>query len=545
MAIVANELLVARSALLEIYGIYAKGHESALRALRGASGRSDVARAIEGIFAGDDRVKGAPLEELLALPLQRLGATRELLGQLLALSSPADRGFAEIGDTVSLLTQLIWDAANGGFHLSAPAQPQTAAAASSLLRSPPPIPSGGAGGGGARSMPSFSPSSAALMADSGHFGAGGQGQGQGQGASTASVVLAAMPIPGGSLSADLARSSVTTEKVLAAQAQADEAVRKLEELEREVGLKEGELALAQREVARLEADSGSARGRQQENAAAAAFPPMDEALRRLQQEEAELVARMRGSEHRAVFEAFLQRKKELEVRAAATTPSDQATSKAGAGYQRPPSAPPLRGCVPPPRARCPHRVSPRCLLTVVPAPAPTPLSLSRSQSEEASLGAKLAEHEEALAQVRNRLANPPASVLPSDLAKASLYVAWKRALAEREDLLRHARARKHELLKDLKARHETQVVLLELERRSAVDGLKEAVAAERAKVDDYKRDLAALDKSIEGARGAMKSFRQEFEALRVQLPELMIVDCCVFSMWWTCQRIRTNLHGSP
>jgi hypothetical protein len=282
---------------------------------------------------------------------------------------------------------------------------------------------------------------------------GGQGQERAQGASTASVVLAAMPVPGGTLSQDLARGAVTTERVLAAQAQADEAVRKLEELEREVGLKEGELALAQREVARLEAENsqrGGGGARSQESAAAAAFPPMDEALRRLQQEEAELVARMRGSEHRAVFEAFLQRKKELEA-------------------------------------------------------------------EEASLGAKLAEHEEALAQVRNRLANPPASVLPSDLAKASLYVAWKRALAEREDLLRHARARKHELLKDLKARHETQVVLLELERRSAVDGLKEAVAAERAKVEDYKRDLASLDKSIEGARAAMKSFRQEFEALRVQL----------------------------
>jgi hypothetical protein len=73
------------------------------------------------------------------------------------------------------------------------------------------------------------------------------------------------------------------------------------------------------------------------------------------------------------------------------------------------------------------------------------------------------------------------------------------------------------LLKDLKARHETQIVLLELERRSAVDGLKDAVANERSKVEEYKKELAALDKSIEGARNAMKSFRQEFEALRVQL----------------------------
>ena len=45
----------------------------------------------------------------------------------------------------------------------------------------------------------------------------------------------------------------------------------------------------------------------------------------------------------------------------------------------------------------------------------------------------------------------------TDPAKASLYTAWKRALAEREEHLRAARARKHELLRDLKARHETQV----------------------------------------------------------------------------------------
>jgi hypothetical protein len=34
--------------------------------------------------------------------------------------------------------------------------------------------------------------------------------------------------------------------------------------------------------------------------------------------------------------------------------------------------------------------------------------------------------------VRARLAHPPASVLPADPAKASLYIAWKRALAGKE-----------------------------------------------------------------------------------------------------------------
>jgi chromosome segregation ATPase len=139
------------------------------------------------------------------------------------------------------------------------------------------------------------------------------------------------------------------------------------------------------------------------------------------------------------------------------------------------------------------------------------------EAEEAKLSATLAEHEETLSQIRMRLANPPTSVLPSDQAKAALYLSWKRALAEREELLRQARRRKHELLRDLKARFETQVVLLELERRSAVDGLKEAVAAEKAKVETYKAELVSVESSIESARAAMKRFRDEFESLRVGL----------------------------
>lgn len=120
-------------------------------------------------------------------------------------------------------------------------------------------------------------------------------------------------------------------------------------------------------------------------------------------------------------------------------------------------------------------------------------------------------------KVRARLANPPPSLLPTDPAKASLYLAWKRALAEREELLRQARKRKHELIRDLKTRHETQVVLLEMERRAAVDNLNKSVEAEREKVEAYKKELVSLDESIESARNAMSRFRQEFEQLRVAL----------------------------
>lgn len=459
---IANEFAVAKSALLEIYTPFGKGHESALRALKAALTRAEVSRAIDGISSSDERVKGYQLEDLLSVPLLRLGSLRELLSSLVSLLSPADKGFVELTDAVNMLTHLLWGAAEGGFHSEKAAATSSSGSASkgagalpsqtpgivAGLRSPPSIPSSAL----SFALPSFSPSSSSAanaIADSNSFAAlTSFSSSAPSGASTAAIVNAAMPTPLSGAPSDLIRGNITTESVLAAQAQADDAVKKLEELEREVGLKETELQLAQREVARVEAESTS-RGKL-EIAAEAALPPMEEALRRLQLEEAELVARMRNSEHRAVFEAFLHRKKELEA-------------------------------------------------------------------EEVSLSAKLAEHEEALAQVRNRLANPPASVLPSDLAKASLYVAWKRALAEREELLRHARARKHELLKDLKARHETQIVLLELERRSAVDGLKDAVANERSKVEEYKKELAALDKSIEGARNAMKSFRQEFEALRVQL----------------------------
>lgn len=139
------------------------------------------------------------------------------------------------------------------------------------------------------------------------------------------------------------------------------------------------------------------------------------------------------------------------------------------------------------------------------------------QAEEDRLAELLEQHERTLAELRERLANPPDEVLPSDPAKRQLYVAWKSALRDREDILRQARARKHRLMRDLREQHETQVILLEMQRRAAVDGLREAVAEERRKADGYRRELAELDRGIEEARGTMKSFRKEFEDLRVAL----------------------------
>jgi hypothetical protein len=90
------------------------------------------------------------------------------------------------------------------------------------------------------------------------------------------------------------------------------------------------------------------------------------------------------------------------------------------------------------------------------------------EEEELRLTSTLAEHEDTLSQIRQRLANPPASVLPTDQAKQALYLAWKRALAEREEYLRQARRRKHDLLKDLKKIKEAAKKLREQADRMAI-----------------------------------------------------------------------------
>jgi hypothetical protein len=58
------------------------------------------------------------------------------------------------------------------------------------------------------------------------------------------------------------------------------------------------------------------------------------------------------------------------------------------------------------------------------------------------------------------------------------------------------------------------VVLLELERRGAVESVREAVLAERARVEGLRTELATLEGSIEQARAAMKRFRGACHARR-------------------------------
>ncbi len=278
----------------------------------------------------------------------------------------------------------------------------------------------------------------------------------------AAAAAAAPPpaAPAGSASMPLPRSAVvtgeviSTDAVVGAQNEADLAARRLDEMELEVQLKEQELKLAQEEVARVEAEARK-RGLDASGGGGGGG----------------------GGVSASALDASLRalQEEERELMARLSTSENRGVFEMFL-----------------------HRKK-------------------ELEAEEAKLSATLAEHEETLSQIRMRLANPPTSVLPSDQAKAALYLSWKRALAEREELLRQARRRKHELLRDLKARFETQVVLLELERRSAVDGLKEAVAAEKAKVETYKAELVSVESSIESARAAMKRFRDEFESLRVGL----------------------------
>eukprot|EP01138_Halocafeteria_seosinensis_P008034 gb/GECG01008210.1/.p1 GENE.gb/GECG01008210.1/~~gb/GECG01008210.1/.p1 ORF type:complete len:867 (+),score=177.83 gb/GECG01008210.1/:1-2601(+) len=177
---------------------------------------------------------------------------------------------------------------------------------------------------------------------------------------------------------------------------------------------------------------------------------LKEVMDKLEQEENQLYDEIRQSEHRPLFEAFIEKKKQL-------------------------------------------------------------------LSEEQKLTNALEEHENALEEIRHRLANPPQSLLPSDPTKSSLYVTWKQALADREKLLRQARKRKHNLIRTLKARHESQVLAVEAKNRNKVNRLKEEIERERETAKTYEKDLEVLNNSIDEAKQSMAQFKEQFEQLRMSL----------------------------
>ena len=396
---VADELNKAHAALQDCYALYARTHGEALHCLRGIQARPEVARQLAFIAAQDHTVEGEALESLLNLPLVHAEAMAGLLGSLLGMLAASDPGYASLLGAVNLWTEVGRVAAEGGFG-SAPPPPTPAQAAATATATA----TGSSSSSSSAATSGMHPSIAQMLDGrnvqvltdmAGHSSSSSSSSGGGAGATAASAATQAayrnalpLPIlPSTTLASQLARADISTDSVVTAQIEADEAARRLDELEREVELKERELRLAKEEVARVEAAASSSGANAATLTSAGAI---EESLRTLQEEERELYARMVGSEHRGVYEAFLQRKKDLE-------------------------------------------------------------------EEELRLTATLAEHEDTLSQIRQRLANPPASVLPTDQAKQALYLAWKRALAEREEYLRQARRRKHDLLKDLKIRFETQV----------------------------------------------------------------------------------------
>ena len=65
------------------------------------------------------------------------------------------------------------------------------------------------------------------------------------------------------------------------------------------------------------------------------------------------------------------------------------------------------------------------------------------------------------------------------MSQAQLYVSWKKALLEREDILCATRHRRYEAMADLRTRHENQIIVLENQRRENLGAVLDAVEAVR------------------------------------------------------------------
>lgn len=241
------------------------------------------------------QVRGASLGELLSLPLDRVQEYKDLLSLLVSATSPSERCYPallEAGDLFSAICREVYAVgytpkASGSTHMSPLAH--------------------SIGG-------SYAPSSGATNSYNGvHTYPTPDSH-------TSVPQLSAAPLPATSathqpavsLAAALSplhtthvgSSNVTADAVIAAQAEADEAARRLHALEREVELKDSELSVAAKDVARAEAERSGAR-----------LPdtlPLDDAVRKLADEEKDLLSRISNSEQRALFESFLARKRELE-----------------------------------------------------------------------------------------------------------------------------------------------------------------------------------------------------------------------------------------
>ena len=100
VSLLANELLLAKDALTDLYTTYARSQPAALDALRRAcEARPEVAQALSAIAQADERVRGASLSALLDAPLSRAQEYAEgLLPAVLAGTPTSEPGYAGVGE---------------------------------------------------------------------------------------------------------------------------------------------------------------------------------------------------------------------------------------------------------------------------------------------------------------------------------------------------------------------------------------------------------------------------------------------------------------
>lgn len=253
----------------------------------------------------------------LTLPLERLAEYHTLFQGLATLTPPNDqKAFESVSSVARMFANLTSEVAASGYSSSGAS---AVAAHFAVVTVAPPVFSPGK-----QSLPgSSSPGTAAAeLGRSTQHDTWSSSHSQ-------SLPLPALPA-GGSIgvlqaAAPFSTTNVpagkplTTDDVLVAQAEADEAARRLEVLEREVNLRERELGILSSEVV-AEAQKGKLGAGSGPGWNSSDSPStVDAVVQKLAAEEKELLARITSSEHRGLFESYLARKRELEEEEAKLT----------------------------------------------------------------------------------------------------------------------------------------------------------------------------------------------------------------------------------
>lgn len=146
-----------------------------------------------------------------------------------------------------------------------------------------------------------------------------------------------------------------------------------------------------------------------------------------------------------------------------------------------------------------------------------PSTCSEVLHRDAALRADLSKHEHELARGRQALVASAAERGVAEPQRGALLVAWKRAVAEHEELRRQARLRRCERAAEIRGRAESQVVLTHLDRKAAVEALSGAEAAAQLRKERIHTEFSSLVKALDASNTAMERFRRDFEQLRAAL----------------------------